>query len=57
MKVIVKDNQIEIAIKVLKRKLTQEGFFAEIKDRWFYDKPSVKRKKNRLRRKRGAVRQ
>ena len=47
MKVIVRDNQIEKAIKVLKRKLTQEGFFAEIQDRRFYDKPSVKRKKKR----------
>jgi small subunit ribosomal protein S21 len=47
MKVIVRDNQIEKAIKVLKRKLTEEGFFAEIKDRRFYDKPSVKRKKKR----------
>ena len=45
MKVIVRDNQIEKAIKVLKRKLTQEGFFGEIKNRRFYDKPSVQRKK------------
>ena len=45
MKVVVKDNQIERAIRDFKRKLTQEGFFAEIKDRRFYDKPSVKRKK------------
>ena len=45
MKVIVRDNQIEKAIRDLKRKLTQEGFFAEIKDRRFYDKPSLKRKK------------
>ncbi len=47
MKVIVRNNQIEKAIKDLKRKLIQEGFFAEIKDRRFYDKPSVKRKKKR----------
>jgi small subunit ribosomal protein S21 len=45
MKVIVHDNQIEKAIKDLKRKLTQEGFFSEIKERRFYDKPSVQRKK------------
>ena len=47
MKVIVRDNQIEKAIRDLKRKLTKEGFFAEIKDRQFYDKPSLKRKKKR----------
>jgi len=45
MKVIVHDNQIEKAIKDLKRKLTKEGFFSEIKERRFYDKPSVQRKK------------
>jgi len=45
MKVIVRDNQIERAIKDLKRKLTKEGFFSEIKERRFYDKPSVQKKK------------
>jgi small subunit ribosomal protein S21 len=45
MKVIVHDNQIEKAIKDLKRKLTKEGFFSEIKERRFYDKPSVQKKK------------
>ena len=45
MKVIVRDNQIEKAIKDLKRKLVKDGFFSEIKDRRFYDKPSVQKKK------------
>jgi small subunit ribosomal protein S21 len=45
MKVIVRDNQIEKAIRDLKRKLTKEGFFSEIKERRFYDKPSVQKKK------------
>ena len=45
MKVIVKDNRIEKAIRDLKKKLLREGFFSEIRDRRFYDKPSVKRKK------------
>ncbi len=45
MKVIVRDNQIEKAIKDLKRKLTKEGFFSEMKERRFYDKPSVQKKK------------
>ena len=45
MKVIVQDNQIEKAIRDLKKKLTKEGFFSEIKDRRFYDKPSVQKKK------------
>ena len=45
MKVIVQDNQIEKAIRDLKKKLTKEGFFSEIKERRFYDKPSVQKKK------------
>jgi len=39
------DNQIEKAIRDLKRKLSKEGFFSEIKERRFYDKPSVQKKK------------
>ena len=45
MKVIVHNNQIESAIRHLKKKLTKEGFFSEIKERRFYDKPSVQKKK------------
>ncbi len=60
MKVIVRDNQIEKAVTDLKRKLLKEGFFAEIRDRRFYDKPSVKRKKKRAKaqkRRRKAMKQ
>ncbi len=45
MFVRVKNNNIEKAIKDLKKKLSKEGFFAEIKERRFYDKPSVKKRK------------
>ena len=45
MKIIVQDNQIERAIRDLKKKLTKEGFFSEIKERRFFDKPSVAKKK------------
>ena len=45
MKVIVQHNQIERALKDLKKKLTKEGFFSEIKERSFYDKPSIQKKK------------
>ena len=45
MKVIVQNNQIERAIRDLKKKLTKEGFFSEIKERRFYDKPSIAKKK------------
>ncbi len=45
MKVIVQNNQIERAIRDLKKKLLKEGFFSEIKERRFYDKPSIAKKK------------
>jgi small subunit ribosomal protein S21 len=43
----VLDNQLEKALKVLKRKLAQDGTFKEIKKRRFYEKPSVKKKRKR----------
>jgi len=45
MQVIVHNNQIEKAIRELKKKLGQEGFFTEIKERRFYVKPSIQKKK------------
>jgi small subunit ribosomal protein S21 len=47
MQVIVQNNNIDGAVKALKKKLAQDGFFAEIKERRFYEKPSVARKKKR----------
>jgi len=38
-------NDIEKALKSLKLKLQKEGLFKEIKNRRFYEKPSVKRKR------------
>ena len=39
------DDQLERALKILKRKLAQDGTFKEIKKRRFYEKPSVKKKR------------
>jgi len=47
MQVIVYNNDMEKALKILKKKLRQEGFFSEMKERRFYDKPSVAKKKKR----------
>lgn len=41
------DDQIEKALKILKRKLAQDGTFKEVKRRRFYEKPSVKKKRKR----------
>ncbi len=43
----VVDDQLEKALKILKRKLAQDGTFREIKKRRFYEKPSVKKKRKR----------
>lgn len=45
MEITVIDGNVEKAIKVLKRKLQQEGLFREMKQRRFYEKPSIKRKR------------
>ena len=47
MKVIVENNEVEKAIKILKKKLSKEGLLKEIKRRSFYEKPSTKRKRKK----------
>jgi len=43
----VTGNDVEKALKVLKRQLQKEGLFREIKQRSFYEKPSEKDKRKR----------
>ena len=43
MLVMVRDNNIEQAIKILKKKMQREGVFREMKRRNAYEKPSEKR--------------
>jgi len=43
MQVLVRDNNIEQALRVLKKKLQREGVFREMKARRAYEKPSEKR--------------
>ena len=45
MKIEVKDNNIEQALRVLKRKLQRDGFFKVIKLKNTYEKPSEKKKR------------
>jgi len=40
-------NDVEKALKTLKRQLQKDGLFKEIKQRSFYEKPSVKSKRKR----------
>ena len=48
MEIRVNNNDVEKALKVLKRLIQKEGLLGEIKKRRFYEKPSVKmRRKQR----------
>ena len=48
IKIDVKDNNVEQALRVLKRKLQKEGFFKIIKMKSIYEKPSEKKKRIKL---------
>ena len=43
IQVFVRDNNIDQALKALKRKLQREGFFRELRRRRAYEKPSERR--------------
>ena len=45
IKIEVKDNNIEQALRVLKRKLQRDGFFKIIKLKNTYEKPSERKKR------------
>ncbi|MDA1198403.1 MAG: 30S ribosomal protein S21 [Proteobacteria bacterium] len=45
MKIEVKDNNVEQALRVLKRKLQKEGFFKVVKMKSTYEKPSERKKR------------
>jgi len=51
--IIVRNNNIEKALRVLKNKNKKSGLLQELKDRQYYQKPSEKR---RLAKKRGIAR-
>ena len=48
MEIRVFGNNIEKAIKDLKIRLQKEGIFKELKNRRFYEKPSVREKRKRI---------
>jgi small subunit ribosomal protein S21 len=42
LQVLVRDNDVDQALRVLKKKMQREGAFREMKRRKFYEKPSEK---------------
>ena len=47
MQVLVRDNNVDQALKALKKKLQREGVFREMKLRKHYEKPSERRVRER----------
>src|SRR5690606_38326290 len=43
VQVLVRDNNVDQALRALKKKMQREGIFREMKMRGFYEKPSEKR--------------
>ena len=43
MQVLVRENNVDQALRVLKKKMQREGIFREMKLRGHYEKPSEKR--------------
>ena len=59
MSIIVHANDIDKAIRDLKRMVQKEGILKDLRNRSFYEKPSVKKKRKQLeaeRRRRKALR-
>lgn len=59
MQVLVRDNNVEQALRALKKKLQREGLFREMKRRRAYEKPSEKKAREKgeaIRRARKAAR-
>ena len=47
MQVFVRDNNVDQALRALKKKMQREGVFREMKRRRFYEKPSEKMARER----------
>ena len=45
IEVIVRDNNVEKATRVLKKKLQKDGLFRELRLRQYYEKPSLKKQR------------
>ena len=47
MRIEVRNNNVEKAMRILKKKLTEDGFFNELREREFYMSKGEKRRKER----------
>ena len=47
LKILVRDNNVDQALRVLKKKMQREGLFREMKARRAYEKPSERRNREK----------
>jgi small subunit ribosomal protein S21 len=47
LQIYVRDNNVEQALRVLKKRMQREGLFREMKRKRFYEKPSVRMARER----------
>ena len=48
MEIRVEGNDLEKALKAMKRKIQREGLLKDLKKRSFYEKPSERKKRKRI---------
>jgi small subunit ribosomal protein S21 len=47
MRVEVRDGKVDKAMNVLKKKMLRDGMFNEMREREFFEKPSVKKRREK----------
>ena len=57
MRIEVRNNNVEKAMRILKKKLTEEGFFNELREREYYQSKGTKRRKAKAAEKRRTERE
>lgn len=45
MRIEVRNNNVDKAMRILKKKLTEDGFFNELREREYYESKGTKRRK------------
>jgi small subunit ribosomal protein S21 len=48
MDVIVNDNNVDHALRILKKKMQREGIYKDMKNRRYFEKPSEKKARKRV---------
>jgi small subunit ribosomal protein S21 len=56
MRIEVRNNNVDKAMRILKKKLTEDGFFNELREREYYESKGTKRRKAKAAAKRRSER-